>query len=119
MIANIGTNSKNLNREMYAIMERTTIQAKELARILKEQSSRQLLSNIKNDDIRECESITLSLKDKLLSPTLDKGNDILECNKIPLSLKGDFQVPSLVEINEPASAEEPLLKTMQVEEQHP
>ena len=27
MIAGMGTNSKNLNREMYAIMERTVIQA--------------------------------------------------------------------------------------------
>ena len=33
MIANIGTNSKNLNREMYAIMERVAIQVEELARI--------------------------------------------------------------------------------------
>ena len=32
MIANMVTNSINLSREMYAIMERTTIQAKELAK---------------------------------------------------------------------------------------
>ena len=40
MIADMVTNSTNLSREMYAIVERTTIQAKELAKILKEQSSR-------------------------------------------------------------------------------
>ena len=30
MIADMGTNSKNLNREMYAIMKRIEIQVKEL-----------------------------------------------------------------------------------------
>ena len=40
VIADMGINSKNLNREMYAIMERTTIQAQELAKVIKEQSSR-------------------------------------------------------------------------------
>ena len=33
MIAGMGTNSKNLNREMYAVMERTTIQAQELRKL--------------------------------------------------------------------------------------
>ena len=42
MIADMVTNSTNLSREKYAIMERTTIQAEELAKFLKEQSSRQL-----------------------------------------------------------------------------
>ena len=42
MIADMVTNSTNLSREMYAIMERTTIQDEELAKFLKEQSSRQL-----------------------------------------------------------------------------
>ena len=55
------TNSTNLSREMYAIMERTTIQAKELEKILKEQSLRELLSDTKNDDIREYDNVTLSL----------------------------------------------------------
>ena len=36
MIADMGTNLKNLNREMYAIMERTTRQDEELENILKE-----------------------------------------------------------------------------------
>ena len=40
MIADMGTNSKNLNREMYAIMERSTIQSEELEKRQKEQSSR-------------------------------------------------------------------------------
>ena len=43
MIANMVTSSTNLRRETYAIMERTTIQVEELANILKEQPSRQLL----------------------------------------------------------------------------
>ena len=51
MIAGMGTNSKNLNREMYAIMEKTARQAEELEKVIMEQSSRQLPSNIKNDDI--------------------------------------------------------------------
>ena len=59
MIADMVTNSTNLSREMYAIMERT----EELEKSIKEQSSRELLNNTKNDDIRECESITLSLED--------------------------------------------------------
>ena len=92
MIANIVTNSKDLNREMYAIMERMAIQAQELEKVIREQSSRQLPSDIKNDDISECESITLSLEDKLSSPTLDKVKGILECNEIPLNLEGEFQV---------------------------
>ena len=40
MIADMGTNSKNINREMYAIMERKARQAEELEKIQKEQSSR-------------------------------------------------------------------------------
>ena len=63
MIANIGTNSKNINREMYAIMERTTRLAEELEKLQKEQSSRQLPSDTKNDAIRESESILLSLEE--------------------------------------------------------
>ena len=34
-------------------------------------------------------------------------------------LEGEFQVPSLVENNELSSEEDPILKTMQVKEQHP
>ena len=56
MIANICTNSKNINREMYAIMERTARLAEELEKLQKEQSSRQLLSDTKNDDIWESET---------------------------------------------------------------
>ena len=35
-IANMDTNLKIVNSEMYAIMERTTIQAEELAKVIKE-----------------------------------------------------------------------------------
>ena len=100
MIENIGTYCINNNKEMCA-MDRIAIQAKELEKVLKEQSSRQLLSDIKNDDIRECESVTL------------------ECDKVPLILEGEFQVSSLVENNVLASEEEPVLKKMQVEKKHP
>ena len=77
MIATIGTNSKNLNREMYAIMERTTIQAEELEKLQKEQSSRQLSSDTKNDVILESESISLSLVEELSSTTLDEDKNIM------------------------------------------
>ena len=92
MIANMDTNLKNLNREMYAIMERTAIQAEELAKVMNEKSSRQLPSDIKNDDIRECENETLILEDELSSPTLEEDKDIMECDKMPLILEGEFQV---------------------------
>ena len=42
MIVDMGTNSKNLNGEMYALMERTTRQAEELEKVIKEQSAGQL-----------------------------------------------------------------------------
>ena len=43
----------------------------------------------------------------------------MECDKMSLILEGEFQVPSLVENNELAIEVEPVLKMMQVEEQHP
>ena len=108
MIANMGTNSKDLNREMYAIMERTTRQAEELKKVIKEQSSRQLPSDTRNDDIRGIESIPLSLEDEFWNPTLDEDKNI--CDKMPLVLKGELQEPTLVEKNELAIDEEPSLK---------
>ena len=118
MITNIDTNSKNFNREMYAIMEKVATQADELEKLLKEQSPRKLPSNIKNDDIWESENITLSLEDESSSPTLDEDKDIMECNKITLVLEEELQNPTLVEKNELAIHEEPLLKEKQVEKQH-
>ena len=89
MIADIDTNLTNLGREMGAILDRMTIQVEELVNAIKEQSSRQLLSDIKNDDIRECESVTLILEEELSSLTL-------ECDKVHVILEGEFHVPSLV-----------------------
>ena len=43
----------------------------------------------------------------------------MECNKMPLVLEGELKVPSLVENNEVDIEVELVLKTMQVEEQHP
>ena len=51
MDANIDTNFTNLSREMCAIIDRMKINVEEIAKSIKEQSSRQLQSNIKNDDI--------------------------------------------------------------------
>ena len=119
MDANIDTSSKNLNREIYAIMERTTIQAEELEKLQKEQSSGQLPSDTKNDVMRESESIPLSLEEELLSPRLDEDNNIMECDKMPLVLKGELQNPTLVEKNELVSDEELSLKEKQVEKEHP
>ena len=118
MMANLDANLKNLPREMYVIMERTTIQVQELEKIIKEQCSRQLPSDIKNDDVRECESIPLSLEEELLSPTLDEDKNTIECEKMPLVLKGELQDPTFVEKNELAIDEELLLKEKQVETQH-
>ena len=73
---------------MYAIMERMVRQAEELKKVIKEQSSRKLLSDTKNDDIREIESIPLSLEDEFLNLALDKDKNIMECDKIPLVLEG-------------------------------
>ena len=118
MTDNIGTNLKNLNREMYAIMERKARIAKELEKLLKEQSSRQLLSNIKNNDIRECESIPLSLEEELSSLTLDEDKNTIECDKMTLVLEEELKNPTFVEKNELVIDEEPLLKEKQVEKQH-
>ena len=118
MIADIGTNLKNLNKEMYAIMERMAIQAQELEKVIKEQSSRQLPSNTKNDDIRESESISLSLEDELSRSTLDEEKDIIESDKMPLVLEGELLVPSLVEKNDLAIVEELLLEEKKVEKKH-
>ena len=87
MIANIGTNSKNINREMYAIMERTTRLGEELEKLQNEQSSRQIPSDTKNDAIRESEIISLSLEEELSSLTLDEDKNTIECEKMPLVLK--------------------------------
>ena len=51
MVANIETNSTNLRIEMSTIMVRLTIQIEESEKVLKEQSSRQLSSDTKNNDI--------------------------------------------------------------------
>ena len=120
MIADMGTNSKNFNREMYAIMERTAIQAEELKKLPKEQSSRQLPSDIKNDAIWESENVTLSLEEELSGSTLDEDKNIMECYKMLLVLEGELQKPTLVEKNELVSDEEPSLKEKQVEkDEHP
>ena len=114
MIANIGTNLKNINREMSAIMDRTARLVEELEKLQKEQSSRQQPSDTKNDAIQESESISLSLEEELSSSTLDEDNNTIECEKIPLVLKGNLQDPSLVEKNELAIDEDLLLKEKQV-----
>ena len=100
-------------------MEKMTRQVEELEKVIKEQSSRQLPSDIKNDDIRESASIYLSLEDEFSNSSLDENKDIMECDKMPLVLEGEFQNPTLVEKNELAIDEERLLKEQQVEKQHP
>ena len=118
IIAGMGTISKNLNREMYAIMERTARQVEELEKVINEQSSRQLPSDIKNDDIWESESIHLSLEDEFSNSKLDENKDIMECDKMPLVLEVELQNPTLVEKNELAIDEEWLLEEKQVEKKH-
>ena len=82
---------------MYAIMEKTTRQVEELEKLQKEQSSRNLPSDTKNDDIQENENITLSLEDESSSLTLDEDKDIMECDKTTLVLEGELKNPTLVE----------------------
>ena len=118
MLADMATNSKNLNREMYAIMKRTGIQAEELEKLQNEQSLRQLRSDIKNYAIWESENVTLSLEEELSSPTLDEDKNIMECDKMPLVLEGELQNSILVEKNELVSDEELSLKDKQVEKEH-
>ena len=72
MIAYMGTNLKNINREMYAIVERTIKQAGELEKLQNEQSSRHLPSNTNNDDIWESESTSVSLEEEFLNLALDE-----------------------------------------------
>ena len=97
LIANIGTNLQTLNRDMYAIMERTIRQAKELEKLLKEQYSRQLPSDIKNDSIWESENVILSLEDECSSSILDEDKDIIECDKMTLVLEEELKNPTFVE----------------------
>ena len=87
---------------MYAIMERT----EELARAIKEQSSREIRSNTKNDYIRKCESITSSLEDELSNPTLDEDKITMEYDKMSLIIEGELHDPTLVENNELAIEDE-------------
>ena len=58
MIANIETDCMNINKERCPIIDRIAIQVEKLEKNLKEQSSRQLLSHTKTNDIRECENET-------------------------------------------------------------
>ena len=97
LIANIGTNLKTLNRDMYAIMERTIRQAKELEKLLKEQYSRPLPSDIKNDSLWESENVTLSLEDECSSSILDEDKDIIECDKMTLVFEEELKNPTFVE----------------------
>ena len=119
MIANIGINCTSLSREMSAIMERLAIQVEELEKLQKEQSSRQLSSDTKNDAIRECESISLSLEEELSSSTLGEAKNTIECDKMPLILKGELQDPTFFENNELVIDKEMLLEEKQVEKEHP
>ena len=119
MIADMGTNAKDLNREMYAIMERKARQIEELEKLQNERSSRHLPSDTKNSDIQENENITLSLEDESSSSALDEDKHIMECDKTTLVLEEELKNPTLVEKNELAIGEEPPLKEKQVEKQHP
>ena len=85
---------------------------------MKEQSSKQLPSNIKNDDIRESKIISLSLEDELSSSTLNEDKIIMKYDKMSLILKGELQDLTLVKKNELVIDEELLLKEKQVEKKH-
>ena len=99
-------------------MERLAIEGEELEKLQKEQYSRQLPRDTKNDVIRESESISLSLEEEHSSPTLDEDKNTIECEKMPLVLKGELQDPSFVEKNDLAIVEEWSLKEKQVEKKH-
>ena len=78
----------------------------------------QLLSDIKNEDIRENESISLSLEDERSSSTFDEDKITMKYDKMSLILEGELQDLSLVEKNELAIDEELLLKEKQSENKH-
>ena len=99
-------------------MERMARQAEELEKLLKEQSSRQLPSDIKNYDIWESENITLSLYDESLRPKFDEDKDIMECDKMTLVLEEELKNPTLVEKTELVIDEKSSLKKKQVEKEH-
>ena len=104
---------------MCAIMERTARQADELEKLEKEQSSRHLPRNTKNDDIQESESIPLSIEDEFSNPTLDEDKITMKYDKMSLILEGELLVPTFVEKKELAIDEELSLKEKQVEKKHP
>ena len=54
-----------------------------------------------------------------MNPTLDEDKIIMEYDKLSLILEKEFQVPSLAKNDELAIEVEPMLKTMQVKDQHP
>ena len=86
IMEDMNTNLTNLGREMGGMLDKIALHVEEITRAIKEQSSRQLLSNLKNDHCRESENATLSLEDELLNPTLKEDKDILDRETIPLML---------------------------------
>ena len=104
---------------MYAIMDRTTRKVEGLEKLQKEQSSRHLPSDTKNDDIRESENMPSSLEDEFSNLALDEDKKIMECHKMPLVLEGELQNLTFFEKKELAINKEPSLKEKQVQNQHP
>ena len=87
MMEDLNTNLKNMGREMGGMLDKIALHVEEITRDVKERSSSQLSSNLKNDYIRESENATLSLEDELLNPTLKEDKDILDRDTIPLMLE--------------------------------
>ena len=76
------------------------------------------MSDIKNYDIRESESIFLSFEDELSSSTLDEDKITMKFDKMSLILEGEFPDPTLVEKTELAIDEELSFKDKQIEKKH-
>ena len=118
MMEDMNTNLKNLGREMGGMLDKIALQVEEITKAIKEQSSSQLSSNLKNDYIKGSKNSTLSLEDELLNLALKEDKNILDRDTIPLMLEQEFQVPSLDMKNELAKDEKLPWEERQVEEQH-
>ena len=70
-------NFTNHVSDMCATIERLEIQVGQLNMDIKEQSSKQLPSDIEDDAIRECDIVTLSFEDELSGPSsVEKDNEL-------------------------------------------
>ena len=80
-LSNLEANQANTNADL----KNVETQIRDLTLALEKQSSRPLLSDIEDEDMWECESVTLSFEEELLSQTLvEKKDNELAIEEEPL-----------------------------------